>query len=155
MYQRIIVPLDGSELAETALPHAEELARLTGAPLHLVRVVDLSHSAAYGAYGMYAAGPDAMTAAEAETAQEYLDRLQQALSGRGATATAEVLRGLTARTLVAAARPGDVIVMATHGRTGLPRWFLGSVAEEVVRHTPVPLLLVRVQPQPAVTAAGC
>jgi nucleotide-binding universal stress UspA family protein len=153
MYQRVVVPLDGSELAERALPHAEELARLTGAPLHLVRVIDLTRSPAYGAFGMYA-GADAMAAVEKEMDQGYLDQVAQGLSSRGVQATVEILRGPTARTLLGLARPGDVIVMATHGRTGPTRWFLGSVAEEVVRHAPVPVLLVRPQAQTASEATG-
>jgi nucleotide-binding universal stress UspA family protein len=57
--------------------------------------------------------------------------------------TTEVAEGPTSRILVGHSKPGDVIVMASHGRTGMARWFLGSVAEEVVRRSAVPVLLVR------------
>lgn len=148
MYQRIVVPLDGSELAEQALPHAQELARLTGAPLHVVRVIDPTGS--QGGSGLVMHGlTGVMAAAAEEDAEDYLNRLRQALTERGVTATTEILHGQTAPALVAAARSGDVIVLATHGRTGLTRWYLGSVAEEVVRRVPVPLLLIRAQPRPA------
>ena len=56
MYTRVVVPLDGSVLAEVALPHAEELSRMTGAPLHLVRIVDVVTGRPYGSYLVEAAG---------------------------------------------------------------------------------------------------
>ena len=148
-----MVPVDGSELAERALPQAEELARLAGAPLHLVRVIDLARLERYGAYGLALEYADSqqVSAVEETEAGQYLDRIAGEVNGRGRTVTTEVRRGGVARELTALARPGDVIVMATHGRGGMVRWFLGSVAEEVVRRSPVPVLLVRALPQ---TAAG-
>jgi nucleotide-binding universal stress UspA family protein len=148
MYQRIVVPLDGSELGEQALPHAEELARQNGAPLHLVRVVEPPGSEGGIGLTMYAATGVAAPAME-DDAEAYLDRVGQALTKRGVIATTELLHGRAAPAVVAASRPGDVIVVATHGHTGLTRWYLGSVAEELVRHAPVPVLLVRAQPRSA------
>jgi nucleotide-binding universal stress UspA family protein len=76
-------------------------------------------------------------------ARTYLDRMVARVAARGLVASGEVRHGVAAREIVTLARAGDLIVMATHGRGGMARWFLGSVAEEVVRHAPVPLLLVR------------
>lgn len=145
MYQRIVVPLDGSEFAERALTEAERLARLTGAPVHLVRVTDVTQLIWYGEFGM---AMD-LSAAEAETAREtaaagaYLETVAERLVGSGLVADTEVRRGQTYREVIAATRPGDVVVMASHGRGGMTRWFLGSVAEEVLRHATVPVLMVR------------
>jgi nucleotide-binding universal stress UspA family protein len=148
VFERIVVPLDGSELAEQALPAAEELARLSGGPLHLIRVVDLARLERYGAYGLAVeyAGFDMVAGEERQVAEKYLAEVAAGLRGRGATVTTEVVDGATTRVLIGATKPGDTLVMASHGRTGLPRWFLGSVAEEVVRHATVPVLLVRAQP---------
>lgn len=145
MYQRIVVPLDGSEFAERALPEAEGLAQLTGAPVHLLRVTDLRQFVWYGELGlaMDVSAAEAETARETTAAGSYLTTIAERLTGSGLTADTEVRRGQTSREVIAATRPGDVIVMASHGRGGVPRWFLGSVAEEVVRHATVPVLMVR------------
>ena len=149
MYARIVVPLDGSHLAERALPPAEEFSRLTGAPLHLVRAVDPTHLPirAYGVHAMaIEGGVPGLLFAEERAARNYLDRMAARLGERGLPATTELLTGYAPRELVGMARAGDLVVMATHGRGGLTRWFLGSVAEEVVRRAPVPVLLIRAQP---------
>ena len=149
MYERIVVPLDGSELAEKALPTAEDLAELTGAPLHLVRVVDLTRLDRYGAYGGLAveyAGFELVAGEERQVATEYLERMTAELTGRGRSVTTAIVDGSAPHALVGLTKPSDVVVMASHGRTGLARWFLGSVAEEVVRHATVPVMLVRALP---------
>ncbi len=155
MYRRIVVPVDGSELAERALPQAEALARLTGAPLHLVRVVDLTGLARYGSIGLHAevTAFQQVLANEETLARDDLERTAGGLRERGLSVTTEQRRGDAATEIVGAIEPGDVIVMATHGRGGMKRWFLGSVAEEVVRHAPVPVLLVRALPVPAAVEA--
>jgi nucleotide-binding universal stress UspA family protein len=145
MFERIVVPLDGSEFAERALPHAEELARLTGAPLHVVRLIDLSFTR-YGPY-LYGVSPSALEQSledEERAAREYVGRVVEELRDRGLQVSSEVRHGSPERDLAASSRPDDLIVMATHGRGGMTRWFLGSVAEEVVRRSPVPVMLVRV-----------
>ena len=147
MYTRFLVPLDGSKLAERALSAAAELAQLMGAPLHLVCVVDLTQLdlAAYDSYATALARGVVLPflSDEDAAARAYLDRMTARLAAQGLTASGEVRHGIAAREIVALAQSGDLIVMATHGRGGVARWFLGSVAEEVVRHAPVPLLLLR------------
>ena len=85
MYRRIVVPIDGSELAERALPQAEALARLAGAPLHLVRVVDLTGLARYGAIGLHAEATafQLVLAHEEDGARDDLERTARELRGRG------------------------------------------------------------------------
>jgi nucleotide-binding universal stress UspA family protein len=141
MYQRIIVPLDGSALAERALPLAEGLARLTGAPLHLVRVIDPTERGAprdpdLRAYQIWLED-------ERIAARNDLERVETASLARQQRVTVEYRFGPAAREILATVRPDDLIVMATHGRGGPARWYLGSVAEEVARQTTVPVLLVR------------
>ncbi len=145
MFQRIVVPLDGSELAERALPQAEELARLTTAPIHLVRVIDITAPLRYSAYGwaIETAGLESLLDEERASARAYLERIGRDVGARGVAVTTELREGLPARELIETAGSSDLIVMASHGRGGLARWFLGSVAEEVVRRSAAPVLLVR------------
>lgn len=145
MYKRIIVPLDGSELAEKALDHAKELAGALGAALHLVRVVDVTRLERYGAYGMALeyAGLAEVALEEERVAREYLQTTAATLTNDGLQVTTEVGRGLVTPTLVNITQPDDLIVIASHGRSGISRWFMGSVAEEIARRADVPVLIVR------------
>lgn len=145
MYDRIIVPLDGSDLAEQALDEAKELSRKLDIPLHLVRVVDTYRTQSLPATGMaldYSMLAE-LAEEEIEDAETYIGEKVRDLQGEGLKATGDVLHGPIARQIVAAANKGDVIVMSSHGRTGIRRWFLGSIAEEVMRHAECPVLLHR------------
>jgi nucleotide-binding universal stress UspA family protein len=145
LYNRLIVPLDGSKVAETALIEAEKLARLTGATLVLVRVIDYSAKDRFGDFGLlyeYEAMAKALEE-ERQLATVYLGDLAAKLSAQGLTVETKLVDGIAARAIVTIAQPGDLIVMATHGRTGVRRWFIGSIAEEVLRRSTVPVLLVR------------
>jgi nucleotide-binding universal stress UspA family protein len=145
MYRKIIVPLDGSDLAAKALVHARELARRLAVPIHLVRVVDAYVLNRIGATGLafdYGAVTE-LVEEEDQDATAFIDQQVAALKGEGLDVTGAVVHGPVASAIVASAGPDDLIVMASHGRTGIQRWFLGSVAEEVLRQAPVPVLLVR------------
>ncbi|HVL23108.1 MAG TPA: universal stress protein [Thermomicrobiales bacterium] len=145
MYNRIVVPLDGSNVAEEALGNARELATQLKVPVHLIRVVDTYRAQAIPATGMALDYSMLAELAEEELAdaREYMTSSVNALAQDGLDVTGEVLQGPVAPQIVDAAKPGDVIVMSSHGRTGIKRWFLGSVAEEVVRRADVPVLLIR------------
>lgn len=145
MFARVVVTLDGSDVAETALAKATDLARVFGAELHLLRVIDIGKLEQYGAFGlgMEYSALDLALQDERIAARDYLERHQQRLAGAGLRVTTDLREGLAAREIVGALRPGDLLVMASHGRTGVRRWFIGSVAEEVVRHAPVPVMLLR------------
>jgi nucleotide-binding universal stress UspA family protein len=150
-YRRIVVPLDGSALAEQAVPHAEALGQLTGAPLHLVRVLD---STQFGSFDGTKARQLWLNN-ERSVARNYLERLEQNLRDRQLTVTVEYRLGSPAQELLAILHPGDLLVMTTHGRSGVARWLLGSVAEAVVRRATVPVLLVRATPlEPGSPAGG-
>ncbi len=145
LYTRIIVPLDGSKLAESALAEARRLAAITGSELHLIRVIDYSSRDRFGDFGMLYEYEAMAKALEEErgVAEAYLGDLAARVSPDGIPVSTEIIDGVAARAIVRQAKPGDLIVMATHGRTGMKRWFIGSVAEEVLRHATVPVLLVR------------
>lgn len=145
MYNRIIVPLDGSDLAAEALVHARELAQRLSAPLHLVRVVDAHVLNRIGATGLafdYGAVTE-LIEEEDQDAAAFMDQQIAALKDDGLNVTGTVVHGPVASSIVALAEADDLIVMASHGRTGIRRWFLGSVAEEILRQATVPVLLLR------------
>jgi nucleotide-binding universal stress UspA family protein len=80
---------------------------------------------------------------ERDLARAYLDDMVRATEAEGYPVSATLVDGIAAKAIVGLTEPGDVIVMATHGRTGVKRWFIGSIAEDVLRHATVPVLLVR------------
>lgn len=147
MQQHILVPLDGSALAETVLPHAVRLAQTTGRGLILLRVIPppgLTDPLA-GAIPTTAGAYDAWEA-DAVAAREYLAGVVARLQIVELPIQTLVLEGDPAATIVGYAQDqpeGLLLAMATHGRSGLGRWVFGSVAERVLHATPVPLLLVR------------
>jgi nucleotide-binding universal stress UspA family protein len=145
MYTRIVVGLDGSELAEGALRSGAELAKALNVPLHLVRVADLAtvHWGATQASDSYAALSQEMER-EKTAATSYLDVMAAPLRDEGLTVTTEVRSGTAARELLKLSTPTDLVVVASHGRHGLERLLLGSVAEEVARKAPGPVLITRV-----------
>ncbi|MGB8644856.1 MAG: universal stress protein [Anaerolineae bacterium] len=141
MYRKILVPLDGSSFGEAALAHARELAHCTGAEIALVRV-------AIQPLYEYATDPLLFQTVREDTeaaSAEYLQRVAAELSADGFTATVETCTGPVAETILDYAQEiqADLIVMSTHGRSGLARWFIGSIADKIVRASTLPVLLVR------------
>jgi nucleotide-binding universal stress UspA family protein len=142
MYGKILTPLDGSSFSESALSHAVEIARSTGAELLLLRVVQ----------DPLAAVPEAAVGAKpraiykrAISAYRYLQGLTARLGGEGIKIRTKVLEGDPAATILCYAHREnvDAIVMGTHGRSGLSRMFWGSVAEKVALTTRRPVVLVK------------
>jgi nucleotide-binding universal stress UspA family protein len=127
----MLVPLDGSKLAESVLPHVEALAKQRGAKPEVVLV---------RAFEPLSTGPGR------EAPQQYLSGIEQRLSAAGLTVRSEVLEGDPAKEIVdyANEKPINLVVMATHGRSGIGRWAYGSVADKVLRRASRPVFLVRV-----------
>ena len=145
MYQRILVPVDGSPTSLTGLREAIRLAKNQHAALRLVHVVDefVMDSAYPPAYDF-----PVFQKALRETGQRTLDKALAVARESGVTAEAhlvETIGGNTAELIVEAARqwPADLIVMGTHGRRGVRRLLMGSDAGLVVHTSPVPVLMVR------------
>ena len=119
---RIVVPLDGSDLAEQAIPVAATLAADLGVPVHLMRVLDIDALRATVQAGIHAAAASLRSQEEIQHyAEEYLAEQAQQLRNRDLAATTEVLTGSPAVTLLDAIRPDDLVVMTTHGRGGVRR----------------------------------
>ncbi|MBI4591538.1 MAG: universal stress protein [Candidatus Rokubacteria bacterium] len=140
---KILVPLDGSSLAEAVLPKAVELAESSGARLLLLRAAE----------ARVIPGADA-TEAQVKVvteAEDYLAQVGDRLAALGVKdVETSVWYGPAAYAIVEAARlhKVDLIAMTTHGRSGLGRFILGSVAESVLRGTTTPILLIRVAEAP-------
>ena len=147
MFQQIMVPLDGSELAERALPCAERLGVATGATLHLVHVVELAPPLTWPFAPAYLPGSvyDDVVAQETQQATAYLDKMRERVAAGGVPVRTEQMVGYAAATLLDYERDAgiDLVVMCSHGRTGLARFALGSVAERLLHHGTAPVLLVR------------
>lgn len=138
MYSTIVVPLDNSELAEQALAHAVEIARRFEAHVELLTVVPSSLEATIES-GAAGEAWDPRTLA----AQEYLEAVSGRLAAEGISVSTTVRRGDVAEEIIEHADHCDLIVMSTHGRSGLGRWVYGSIADRTLRHAGVPILLVR------------
>lgn len=146
MERFILVPLDGSRLAENALPHALTLAQTNGSSLYLVRVImNAPMVPAYEWPIPSTISNQEWLDEEERTATAYLEELKQTLAAIGVKTRVGVFPGEPAHvvsTLAESNRSINTIVMASHGRSGLGRWLLGSVAEKILHATPVPLLIV-------------
>ena len=138
---RIMVPLDGSPLGETVLPHVRDLALRLSLTVSLARVVTPPKLFWMDSY------PESLGEAEEamqSEAEDYMDSVAERLRTRGLEVESTVLLGHPATSLInyLDETPHDIIAMATHGRTGISRWMLGSVTDALVRGSGDPVLVV-------------
>jgi nucleotide-binding universal stress UspA family protein len=143
MYRTVLVPLDGAPFAEHALPAALAVARRAGATLRLVAVA--TPLTEVYTEGIYVGGQDLLNSVKRQY-RTYLAKTSAQLKSHMTTpVTTEVLEGDVASTLQSYAERNkvDLVVMATHGRGPVGRFWLGSTADELVRHLSLPILLVR------------
>jgi len=141
MYKRILVPLDGSELAIRALDHAEKLAKTFDAEIILFQVV--SFMPIYGSPELVT--PLIVDEKQREAAEKYLADLAEDMKKRGLKVSAMVKTGQQVAVEIidfAKETRADLIVMCTHGRSGITRWVLGSVAHKVLTRAETPILLI-------------
>ena len=146
MYQKIMVPLDGSELAECVLPHVEAfISQCQIRTIVFVRVLEAITPAVAGEYAINVEELENREASRKAAAEEYLTQVVGRISPGGTTLEKEVLAGRVADRLAEFAENNDVdlILMATHGRSGVSRWVRGSVADRILRSASVPVLMVR------------
>lgn len=154
LFRRILVPLDGSGLAERALEPAIRIAQADGAELILLRIA--AHKGArISEGGVYSyLRWNEIVERNQQKAIDYLARVEETKVPHAVPARFMVLDGDEADTIVetAAAEGVDLIVMCTHGRSGPRRWILGSVTENVLRAAPCPVLVIR--PESELAASG-
>lgn len=142
MYRKILVPLDGSKVAEGVLPHAKALAFSEGAELVLLTVGDNPALAyAFSDPGL----ADKIVSEQEERSKKYISEIEDALKAGGFKTSTLLRAGAVVDVILGVAEEihADVIAMSTHGRTGPARWLLGSVAERVVHNSKIPVLLIR------------
>jgi nucleotide-binding universal stress UspA family protein len=143
MFKRILVPLDGSQFAEVALPYAQMLAECADGEIELLRVT--VHPSNY----LYVNDPTALADlydSDCAHCEDYLKRVMDDVRARTPVVIATAVReGSVADSILDYAEESgaDLIVMSTHGRSGMERWLLGSVAEKVVRGAKMPVMMIR------------
>ena len=145
MYKKIMIPLDGSELAECVLPHVVAFIKeFNISDVTLVRVLEpeISYS------GEYTIAPEILAEKESvnkSSAKDYLNQVVKRLEHEGTALHTEVLVGRVTERLIDYAEKNDVdlVLMATHGHSGVTRWVRGSVADKILRSANVPVLMVR------------
>ncbi len=143
MYSNLLVPLDGSERSERVLPHARSIVEALKVEVELLQVIDPNVVTAFSdpEHGRYV---DLVAASIRNSSINYLGRIANSFP-EPSTVTCSAELGNAAEVIAdrAAAHPGTVIAMSTHGRSGVQRWLLGSTADKVLHVANNPLLLVR------------
>jgi nucleotide-binding universal stress UspA family protein len=142
----VIVPLDGSELAESVLPAVTELAKKLDLKIILFRAFNIPYSIYAGGDGYYAVNFDQLIAEMKDEATAYLEKKTGELKRQGVEKVSFLVKeGLSADEIISFGREtqDNLIAMCTHGRSGVKRWVLGSVTETVVRHCGDPVLVIR------------
>ena len=149
MLKKIVVPLDGSKLAECALPYAEELAaKHVAEEIVLISVTErIQGFRPIEDLGMPTEeflAPEAVGKMERQ-ATKYLDKIAKGLEGKGVKVSKEVLLGDPAREIIiyVEVKGCDLIIMSSHGRGGPSRWFHGSVVDKIFKAVRVPVMVIR------------
>lgn len=158
MYERILVPLDGSKVGEAALPYVEELVSKL-APKVKVEVIllqivsSLSHYVIAGEISAQVPYTEKETEQLRKKARDYLDKAGEGLRSKGAIVKSEVRTGSAAEEIIKFTEEikAGLVAMSTHGRAGLSRWAFGSVTDKVLRGGNVPVLIVRAPKETAKT----
>ncbi|MFC1846115.1 universal stress protein [Chloroflexota bacterium] len=144
MYQKILVPLDRSEFGECSLAHAKAIAIGCQVPeVVLLHVIEPTPQAGVIANEV---GEDLMKNIDKEykiKTEKYLSKTVDDLRSAGISATAEVVSGTADSEILDYAKKNkvDLIILSTHGSSGIVRWAMGSVTDRVIRHSPIPVLV--------------
>ncbi len=142
MYKKILAPLDGSELSETILEHVKAVATGCQVPeVVLLRVIEPLSPLAYTETSVEALAN--AEKADDKEAKDYLTKVAGDLKKEGIAAQTATALGMPADKILEFVdeSKADLIVMCTHGRSGVSRWVFGSVADRIIRHSPVPVLI--------------
>ena len=156
MYRKVLVPLDGSELAECSLAHAMTIAKgCNVSELIVFRVVEPLSANTISALSEARDGVlEKLEYDNKKDAQDYISKLENWLKAQGFPARGVITNGRASDEIMDYSQKNnvDIIVMSTHGRSGISRFYFGSIAEKVSRHSPIPVLLVSPQGCRAVPA---
>ena len=143
MYKKILVPVDGSKRAEMAFPHMQELARLYDAEVTILFV--LLQTFATGVEGAFIQSIENNAEIALEKAKYYMDRVYKEMRAAGVNIKSQIAQGDVVDSIIATAKNenSDLIIMTSHGRSGVGRVFYGSVAAGVLNRIDRPLLIIR------------
>ena len=157
MYERILIPLDGSQLGESALPYVEDLVSKLSPEVKvevtLFQVVSPTHYVAAGEAGAKIAYTEKEMKQIKRKTTGYLNKAGEGLRSKGAIVKFKVGTGSAAEGIIKAADEinADWIAMSTHGRSGISRWAFGSITDKVLRGGNKPMLVVRASKEVAQT----
>ena len=142
MFKKILVPLDGSPMAEAVLPYIRRMAKEDGAEIELLNVTMIP-IAAYPVDAPLDIEP--MIQQQRQASEQYLKQVVDDIGHEGIKVTPLISEGPVAEQILSYAESTgvDLIAMSTHGRSGLSRWLMGSVADKVLHGAKVPVLLIR------------
>ena len=145
MYKKILVPLDGSSQAECVIPHVQAIARTGVEEIELVSVVEPVEIPTRGKIALSEEDLKRIMVESKQDTKKYLDQVVARLARSGIKVHPIILTGKPAESLIdyIGSNDVDLVVMATHGRSGLTRFFWGSVAEKILRSIETPILLVK------------
>lgn len=155
MYQKVLVPLDGSKLAESVLPHVEMIVKASDAEVILTTVTERINARSYNI--QLAPASETLPVLEPvvkmpvavgkmqRQGEKYLNRIAKGLTRKGVKVRTSVLLGNPAYEIQSLAEEEgvDLIIMSSHGRSGHSRWALGSISDKMLRASQVPMLLVK------------
>jgi nucleotide-binding universal stress UspA family protein len=143
MYDKILLPTDGSDGSTAAATHAGSLAEQYGATVHVLSVVDSRNRFESPSSGL---APDVWTEEERKRSTDAVTTAREHLP-ESIDVETHIETGVPRKAILAAIDDlePDLVVMGTHGRTGLERYLIGSVAERIVRASPVPVMTVRIE----------
>ena len=146
MYEKLLVPLDGSEFSECIFPYMKAfIEQYQICHVVFVRVVQPVTIWFNGEYFMSPGLPREMESAQKSEAKDYLDQVIKQFRNDGTKIHSEILFGRAAETLSDYTKKNDIdlIIIATHGRSGIARWIMGSVADKILRFSNIPVFMVR------------
>jgi nucleotide-binding universal stress UspA family protein len=149
MFNKILMSLDGSDLAECVFPYVEDIAKLRNSLVEAAFVVEHYEMPFYGGVVFDEDNLKKIEQSAKKGAEHYMKTVKKRLFSKGIDINTVVLEGKIADSLVDYANNNgfDLIVMATHGRSGLARWVIGSVADKILHCSTVPVLLIRSENQ--------
>ena len=147
MYQKVMVPLDGSELAECVLPHVEAIAKgCNTKDVTFLQIVEPFQPRGGTGHIFSEEDKKRIDTEHKDAAEKYLAQILSRVKYKGVNVQSEIISGKPAAEGIAdyATKNGvDLVITATHGRSGISRWVLGSVADRILRSSRVPVLMVR------------
>ncbi len=144
MYKKILVPLDGTTLAETVLPYAEDLAKTEDAEIILLTVPNIPRADVFVRNVTMASVMENIQRDAEAAAAKYVNDKAEGLKEDHVKVSVMVQEGPVPDAIIQVAEAAhvDMIAMATHGRTGFQRWLMGSVADQIVHGTHIPVMLI-------------